>query len=219
MVGKAEKENPLSELRVNYTRGQLLENEIPADPFPLFHAWMQQARAGEIAEPNAMILATIREGRPSARVVLLKDLDERGFVFFSNYLSHKGEEIYQTPFGAITFFWDKLERQVRISGSIERVSEEESTLYFHSRPRLSQIGAWASNQSSVIESRDILQEKFNHLEKKFEGMNPIPKPPYWGGYRLIPDQIEFWQGREGRLHDRILYSLHDKDWKISRLSP
>lgn len=219
MVGKPKKETALHELRVNYTKGQLIESEIPAEPFPLFHSWLDDARQSEIMEPNAMVLSTIRDGKPSARVLLLKGLDERGFVFFTNYLSHKGEEIALNPEGALTFFWDKLERQVRVEGSLTRISEEESTQYFHSRPKMSQIGAWVSNQSSVIESRDILEEKFRMLQEKFEAIDPVPKPPYWGGYLLTPRQIEFWQGREGRLHDRILYFHEKESWAKCRLSP
>ncbi len=220
MVGKAEKETPLSDLRVNYTKGKLLESELTSDPFPLFHGWIADAKEAEIKEPNAMVLSTVRDGKPSSRVLLLKGLDDRGFVFFSNYLSHKGEELALTPYAAMTFFWDKLERQVRIEGKVEKVSEEESTSYFQTRPRMSQIGAWVSNQSSVIENREILEEKMEYLSAKFGGIEPIPKPPHWGGYLLRPVQIEFWQGREGRLHDRILYTLEgEKNWSRCRLSP
>jgi pyridoxamine 5'-phosphate oxidase len=219
MVGKDKKENALHELRVNYTKGQLHESELPTTPSPLFHAWLQDARVAGIQEPNAMVLSTVREGKPSARVVLLKGLDDRGFVFFSNYLSHKGEEIALNPHAAITFFWDKIERQVRIEGIIEKTSEEESVAYFQSRPRLSQIGAWTSNQSFVIENRRILEEKFERIEEKFKTTDPLPKPPYWGGYILRPTQIEFWQGRSSRLHDRILYVKEENKWQTCRLSP
>ncbi len=218
-VGKTMKEESLDSLRVHYSKGELLENHAGSDPFALFNLWMNEARNSDIKEPNAMILSTLRDGRPTARVLLLKGLDERGFVFFTNYLSHKGEDLKASPAASITFFWDHLERQVRIEGIVEKVSEEESTLYFHSRPRASQIGAWVSNQSAIIESREILEEKNNRLNEKFANTEVIPKPPYWGGYLLRPDSIEFWQGRPSRLHDRLLFTKTVDSWKRERLSP
>ena len=215
MVGK---ENALSELRVHYTKGELLEAEISSNPFELFHNWMLDAREAGILEPNAMVLSTIKDQKPSARVVLLKSADEAGFVFYTNYLSHKAEEMYHNPHASLTFFWDKTERQVRIEGKVSKVSEEESTAYFQSRPRMSQVGAWVSNQSSVIADRSVLDEKLEMLLEKF-GDGEIPKPPYWGGYLLVPDSIEFWQGRSSRLHDRILYSKSENSWSFCRLSP
>ncbi|WP_229308443.1 pyridoxamine 5'-phosphate oxidase [Jiulongibacter sediminis] len=219
MVGMKNKDEQLSGMRVNYTKGQLLESEAGMEPFALFHQWMQEAKESEVKEPNAFTLSTIKNQKPSARILLLKGLDDAGFVFFSNYLSHKGEEMAQNPVAAITFFWDHMERQVRIEGQIEKVSEEESIQYFNSRPRGSQIGAWVSNQSSVIHSRAVLEEKNALLEEKFREVNPIPKPPYWGGYRLLPESIEFWQGRPSRLHDRLIYTKKENYWIRERLSP
>ena len=219
MVGKSTKQNNLSDLRVNYDRDELLEQNIGSEPFSLFSDWMEAAKSGEIKEPNAMVLSTIRDEKPTARVVLLKGFDEKGFVFFTNYQSHKGIELEKNPNAAMTFFWDALQRQVRIEGIIEKVSEEESDQYFHSRPILSQIGAWVSNQSTVIKDRTVLEEKNAHLEKKYKNANPIPRPPHWGGYRLKPIEIEFWQGRQNRLHDRILFSKKENSWQTDRLSP
>lgn len=219
MVGKSTKQNNLSDLRVNYDRDELLEQNIGSEPFSLFSDWMEAAKSGEIKEPNAMVLSTIRDKKPTARVVLLKGFDKKGFVFFTNYQSHKGIELEKNPNAAMTFFWDALQRQVRIEGIIEKVSAEESDEYYHSRPKLSQIGAWVSHQSSVIENRAILEEKNAQLEEKFKNVNPIPRPSHWGGYRLKPIEIEFWQGRQNRLHDRILFSKTENTWKRARLSP
>ncbi|MGR3809070.1 pyridoxamine 5'-phosphate oxidase [Jiulongibacter sp. NS-SX5] len=218
-VGISENDQKLSDMRVNYTKGELLESEAGRDPFSLFEQWMKEAKESEVKEPNAFVLSTIKENRPSARVLLLKGLDETGFVFFTNYLSHKGEEMARNNVAAMTFFWDHMERQVRIEGDIEKVSEEESTSYFHSRPRGSQIGAWVSNQSSIIEGREKLEQKNEYLIAKFADTEIIPKPPYWGGYRLIPRSIEFWQGRPSRLHDRLLFCKKENEWSIDRLSP
>ncbi|WP_341224474.1 pyridoxamine 5'-phosphate oxidase [uncultured Arcticibacterium sp.] len=219
MVGKSTKQNNLSGLRVNYNRDELLEQNIGSEPFSLFFDWMEAAKSGEIKEPNAMVLSTIRNEKPTARVVLLKGFDENGFVFFTNYQSHKGTELENNPNAAMTFFWDALQRQVRIEGVIEKVSEEESDEYYHSRPILSQIGAWVSNQSTVIKDRTVLEEKNAQLEEKYKNVNPIPRPPHWGGYRLKPTHIEFWQGRQNRLHDRILFSKKENNWQSERLSP
>ncbi|AWV98214.1 pyridoxamine 5'-phosphate oxidase [Arcticibacterium luteifluviistationis] len=219
MVGKSTKENNLSGLRVNYDRGELLEQNIGSEPISLFSEWMEAAKSGEIKEPNAMVLSTIRDEKPTARVVLLKGFDEKGFIFFTNYQSHKGIQLEKNPNGAITFFWDALQRQVRIEGIIEKVSEEESDEYYHSRPKASQIGAWVSKQSTVIENRDILEEKNTHFEEKYKDVTPIPRPPHWGGYILKPTSIEFWQGRQSRLHDRILFSKQENSWQSERLSP
>jgi pyridoxamine 5'-phosphate oxidase len=219
MVGKSTKHQDLSGLRVNYSKHELLEQNIGHEPISLFSAWMDAAKAGEIKEPNAMVLSTINNGKPSARVLLLKGFDENGFVFYTNYQSHKAEEIAQNSNAALTFFWDALERQVRIEGTIQKVLAKDSDEYFHSRPRQSQIGAWVSNQSSIIPNREVLEEKNKMLENKFKDVEVIPRPPHWGGYLLAPSSIEFWQGRQSRLHDRIYFSLENDSWKRERLSP
>lgn len=209
----------LFEFRENYTQGGLNLNQVLPNPLSQFNLWFDQAVFAELTEPNAMTLATAnKEGKVSARVVLLKEVDSSGFVFFTNYNSNKGADIEQNTSAALVFLWLELERQVRIEGTLEKVSEEDSDNYFHSRPRESQLGAWASDQSKEIASREVLFENFSRLEEKYEG-KPIPRPPFWGGYRLIPVNVEFWQGRPGRLHDRILYSLQNKQWERKRLSP
>lgn len=210
----------ISSLRVHYTINELLEDNILPNPFGQFEVWFEEALEGGILEPNAMILSTAQNNQPKSRIVLLKALDSTGFVFYTNYASHKGQQLAENPFAAISFFWDKMQRQVNIEGVIEKVSGEESDEYFWSRPRGSQIGAWVSNQSEVIESREIIETKLIDFEKKFEGIEFIPRPPHWGGYRLIPSKIEFWQGRPNRLHDRLVYTkAADGSWKIDRLSP
>lgn len=209
----------LAALRENYTKGSLDVKDVATTPIEQFQEWFDEAVASQLLEPNALLLSTVsNENKPSTRVLLLKGLDN-GFTFYTNYLSRKGTELAENPNACITFFWAELERQVRIEGLIEKVSAEESDTYFHSRPRGSQIGAWVSNQSMVIEHREILEEREKHLIEKF-GNEPIPRPPHWGGYRLVPNYIEFWQGRPSRLHDRIAYTLLENgDWKIDRLSP
>ncbi len=209
----------LATLRENYTKGSLDVQDVANTPIEQFQEWFDEAVASQLLEPNALLLSTVsNENKPSTRVVLLKGLDN-GFLFYTNYLSRKGTELAENPNACITFFWAEIERQVRIEGLIEKVSDEDSDAYFHSRPRGSQIGAWVSNQSMVIEHREILEEREKHLIEKF-GNEPIPRPPHWGGYRLVPNYIEFWQGRPSRLHDRIAYTLLENgDWKIDRLSP
>lgn len=209
----------LAALRENYTKGSLDVKDVAATPIEQFQEWFDEAVASQLLEPNALLLSTVsNENKPSTRVLLLKGLDN-GFTFYTNYLSRKGTELAENPNACITFFWAEIERQVRIEGLIEKVSDEDSDAYFHSRPRGSQIGAWVSNQSMVIEHREILEEREKHLIEKF-GNEPIPRPPHWGGYRLVPNYIEFWQGRPSRLHDRIAYTLLENgDWKIDRLSP
>ncbi len=210
----------IADLRKDYTLEGLSETEIDPNPFIQFKKWFEQALAAQLPEPNAMTIATTTpDGKPSARMVLLKDFDERGFVFFTNYNSRKGQELAQNPQAALVFWWAELERQVRILGSVEKVSESESDYYFESRPAKSRLGAWASNQSETIASREFLEQRMQELQSKYENQE-IPRPPHWGGFRVIPTEIEFWQGRSSRLHDRLLYThLDDGSWKIQRLSP
>ena len=210
--------DPIAQLRKNYTFGQLSETEVPHQPLSLFQLWFDQAVKAECPEPNSMTLATAdKAGNPSARIVLLKGADENGFTFFTNYESQKGKELADRPQAALLFHWHELERQVRIKGTVERVSPEESDQYFHSRPPASRIGAWASPQSTAIPNREFLEEAEQRFQSEF-GDTP-PRPEHWGGYRLRPTEIEFWQGRPSRLHDRIHYKLDGGHWKISRLAP
>lgn len=210
----------VADIRKDYKLRSLSENEIDKNPLVQFDLWWQEAVNSQIDEVNAMTLATAnKDGIPSARIVLLKGYDENGFIFFTNYNSHKAKDINDNPHVSLVFFWKELERQVRISGSIEKIAEKESDDYFQSRPLISQLGAWASDQSSVIDSREALEEKFKTLEQYYADKE-ISRPPHWGGYRVIPSLIEFWQGRSGRLHDRIEYTLgKETDWIIKRLSP
>ncbi len=211
----------VADLRQNYTYGDLVENQINSDPIKQFDDWFQTALKADLREPNAMTLATASlDGKPSARIVLLKHYDERGFVFFTNYQSAKGQQLELNPSAALVFLWDKLERQVRIEGSIEKISDSESDDYFHSRPISSQIGAWTSQQSQVIANRETLVTKQQELNQKYQDSEIIPRPPHWGGIRVIPTSIEFWQGRPDRLHDRLIYTkLQRTGWKVARLSP
>lgn len=209
----------VANLRNNYTLNELSENNVSSNPFIQFSEWFKDAVDAKLLEVNAMVLSTIKNGKPSARVVLLKGFDENGFVFFTNYNSHKGQELAGNNASCLTFFWDQLERQIRIEGFMEKVSEEDSNEYFWSRPRQSQIGAWVSSQSEVISGREVLNEKLSFYEQKFENQEVIPRPSHWGGYVLKPESIEFWQGRANRLHDRLLYTHENESWKIDRLSP
>jgi pyridoxamine 5'-phosphate oxidase len=209
----------LEQLRKDYTLKGLDVADVSPQPLVQFKRWFDEALAAEIPEPNAIHLSTVSpEGKPSGRIVLLKGLDERGLVFYSNYLSGKGKAIENQPFISATFFWADLERQVRVEGLAEKVTSAESDAYFQSRPRGSQIGAWVSNQSEEISNRDVLEKNQIRFEQQFKEL-PVPRPPHWGGYRLLPNHFEFWQGRPSRLHDRIFYSLQDENWKIGRLSP
>ncbi len=211
----------LSDMRRDYTRDGLCESQAPLDPFKLFRQWLSQAVETEQppVEANAMTLATVdADGRPHCRVLLLKGLDEQGFTFFGNYESAKGEQLAVRPFAAMTFFWPGLERQVRIEGRVERLSSEESAAYYQQRPLGSRLGAWASPQSRVVADRSALQQLVAVTEARFAGQEP-PCPPHWGGYRLLPDRLEFWQGRPSRLHDRLNYRLNDGQWLRERLAP
>ncbi|CAG4893938.1 pyridoxamine 5'-phosphate oxidase [Paraburkholderia gardini] len=209
----------LAELRKNYSLGSLDEADVDRDPIRQFDRWFAQALDAKLPEPNTMTLATVDgHGRPSARIVLIKGVDERGFTFFTNYESRKGRALAENPRASLLFYWIELERQVRIEGTVVKTSEAESDAYFASRPASSRIGAWASEQSQVIESRTVLEARERDFSERF-GDDP-PRPPHWGGYRLIPDAIEFWQGRPSRMHDRLLFTRTTAgDWQIARLSP
>jgi pyridoxamine 5'-phosphate oxidase len=211
---------PLADLRKDYSLAGLAEKELARDPFRQFEKWFQEAEAAKIPEANAMTLATAtRDGRPSSRTVLLKGVDGRGFVFYSNYESRKGRELEANPRATLVFPWLALERQVIVEGAVARVAREESEAYFHSRPRASQLAAWVSQQSSIIASRAVLDESFKALEKKYAGQD-VPLPPHWGGWRLTPETVEFWQGRRSRLHDRLRFRREkDGAWSIERLAP
>ncbi|AEK63602.1 pyridoxamine 5'-phosphate oxidase [Collimonas fungivorans] len=213
------KDQSIADLRIDYSQASLSEADSAADPITQFGTWFDEAIQAEVPEANAMSLATVgRNGRPSSRIVLIKQFDERGFTWFTNFDSRKGHELLEHPYGALLFHWVALERQVRIEGKVERVSESESDAYFHSRPLRSRLGAIASAQSQPIGSRDLLEAEYAKAEKEF-GDHP-PRPNHWGGYRLLPDTVEFWQGRRSRLHDRILYTLDaDGNWRRQRLQP
>ncbi len=210
----------LPKLRSEYSKASLDVSSILADPIKQFEKWFQEALEAKVLEPNAMNLATINgNNRPSSRIVLLKGIEQEKFLFYSNYQSAKGKELDQNPACALTFFWPELERQVRIEGIADRVDDKRSEQYFQSRPRGSQVGAWTSPQSSIIESRAILEERAKQIEKRFEGLSVLPKPNQWGGYQVDAQIIEFWQGRPNRLHDRIQFFKIDNTWKMHRLAP
>jgi pyridoxamine 5'-phosphate oxidase len=209
----------IADIRKDYQLKSLTEAEVAKNPFAQFSIWWDEAIGSAIDEVNAMALSTVSaEGRPSARIVLLKGYDEKGFVFFTNYESAKGRQIEQQPFASLLFFWKELERQVRIEGVVTKVAEEESDAYFNSRPAGSRLGAWASPQSQKIADRSVLEEALKAVTAEYSELI-IPRPPHWGGYRVTPSRIEFWQGRSNRLHDRILYEQIDNNWLISRLAP
>lgn len=209
----------IADLRREYARARLDEKDVSRDPIAEFARWFAEAQAAEVEEPNAMVLATATpDGAPSARVVLLKGFDERGFVFFTDYRSRKGAELEANPRAALVLHWSELERQVRISGEVTRTSMEESETYYRSRPLGSRLGAWVSHQSRAIPSREVLEDGLREVERRFAG-GEVPLPPYWGGYRVKPEAIEFWQGRENRLHDRIRYQREGPIWRIERLGP
>ena len=210
----------IADIRTDYKKGALDEHEVDSSPFDQFNTWFKEAVRSEIPEVNAMALATSgNDGRPSVRMVLLKQYDEKGFVFFTNYGSAKSKDLNVNPQAALLLFWEPLERQVRIVGRVEKISPAESFEYFRTRPIDSRLGAWASQQSSEISARSLLEKAFMEMLEKFKN-GEIPLPPQWGGYRVIPDEFEFWQGRSNRLHDRIAYRLENSGrWKIVRLSP
>jgi pyridoxamine 5'-phosphate oxidase len=209
----------IADLRREYALARLDEKDVSRDPIAEFARWFAEAQAAEVEEPNAMILATATsDGIPSARVVLLKGFDERGFVFFTDYRSQKGAELETNPRAALVLHWSELERQVRITGDVTRTSAEESETYYRSRPLGSRLGAWVSHQSQAISSRAALEGGLREVERRFAG-GDVPLPPYWGGYRVKPGAIEFWQGRENRLHDRIRYVREGETWRIERLAP
>ena len=209
----------ITELRIQYSRGALDERDVDPNPFVMFQQWLELAIAENLPEPNAMVVATAAlDAKPSARVVLLRGVDERGFVFFTNYSSRKGKEFKDNPFAALVFFWQPLHRQIRIEGRVERVNAQESDAYFNSRPRGAQLSAAASPQSQVIPNREFLETRVTELDVKFP--NHVLRPAQWGGYRVVPDVFEFWQGRENRMHDRLRYTRGvNNAWKIERLAP
>lgn len=210
----------IADLRKEYTKATLDVKSVNKNPVLQFGKWFDEALQSNALEPSAMTLATISEsGKPSARIVLLKGIENDQFYFYTNYQSQKGQELEKNAACALTFFWPELERQVRISGLAQRATAEESDKYFQSRPRGSQIGAWASPQSVVIKDRDLLEQRVKELEKKYKADKVLPRPKQWGGYAIIPFEIEFWQGRASRLHDRILYTLINGKWQINRLAP
>ena len=209
----------LAALRRDYALATLEERDVDPDPIRQFERWFADAAAARVPEPNAMTLSTAtRDGVPSARIVLLKGVDANGFAFFTDYRSRKGAELAENPLAALTFLWKEIERQVRITGSVARVSTEESEAYFRTRPPGSRLGAWASHQSAVLASREELQARVQDMAARFPD-GDVPLPPHWGGFRVTPDEIEFWQGRPSRLHDRLLYRRGERDWEICRLSP
>ena len=213
-------DSSIADLRQNYTLAGLSQEDLDSNPIAQFNVWFQQALDADLLEPNAMTVATATpDGKPTARIVLLKGVDKRGFVFYTNYESQKGQQLIANPYAALVFLWDKLERQVRIEGKVVKLDREESEAYFHSRPKASQLGAWASDQSRVIPNRDVLEQKLTDLQNQYKDKT-VPIPEHWGGFRVVPSRIEFWQGRPSRLHDRLIYDLQDDgSWQIERLSP
>ena len=210
----------IASIRRDYQLKSLSEQDVLTDAIQQFTIWWEEALKAEIDEVNAMTVSTTKaDGRPTSRIVLLKGYDEKGFVFFTNYDSHKGQELIRKPFASLLFFWKELERQVRIEGKCEKISPEESDAYFYSRPLGSRLGAWASPQSQVIPNREVLENQAEQLTLKYsDGI--VPRPPHWGGFRVVPDSIELWQGRSNRLHDRILYTKNESsNWGIARLAP
>jgi pyridoxamine 5'-phosphate oxidase len=209
----------INTLRHDFSKQSLNENDVDKNPILQFEKWFKEAVEAKVNEPNAMTVCTAtKDGKPSARILLIRNFDENGFVFYTNYNSRKGLEIEENPYCSILFFWPELERQVRIEGVLQKQNKEESDIYFQTRPRTSKLGAWSSPQSKVIESRNVLDEAYQKNSEKFPGDN-VPRPEFWGGYLLKPNSIEFWQGRPSRLHDRIVYKKQNAEWEIMRLAP
>ena len=209
----------IANLRKDYSLQSLSEDDVDVNPITQFEKWWNEVIESKIEEPNAMTLATAtKEGRPDARIVLLKGFSDKGFIFFSNYESRKARELNDNPLASLVFFWRELERQIRVEGNVKRISSEESDEYFLKRPRESRISAWSSPQSTVIQGREKLENAIKEFKLQFPGES-VPRPPYWGGYIVIPEVIEFWQGRRNRLHDRIRYICHGNQWDIERLAP
>lgn len=212
------KSTPIRDIRRQYNKSALTGSDINKNPFTQFQKWFSDSLKSGFMEPNAMILATATpKGKPSARIVLLKGLTDKGFIFYTNYKSKKGGELKNNPFASLLFYWDRLERQIRVEGKVKKITKAQSEKYFNSRPYASRIGAWSSNQSSVITGRGELDKAFMKYSKMYP--EHVPLPEYWGGYILIPYEFEFWQGRANRLHDRLKYKKSSSGWKIERLAP
>ena len=220
MLSKFMSKSPIADLRRDYALNSLQEAEVAKDPFDQFTVWWEQATRAAIDEVNAMTLSSLNGNTPESRIVLLKGYDKNGFVFFTNYESAKGQQLKANPACSLLFFWKELERQIRIIGTATPIDATASDAYFHSRPLGSQLGAWASPQSQVVENKKWLEEQYAALEKQYQGQSVIPRPPHWGGYCVNPSRIEFWQGRPSRMHDRITYTKEQTgNWKIERLAP
>lgn len=213
------KKPSIAHLRREYSTRGLIEKNAPRDPLSLFQRWFKEALKAKVLDANALAVTTVSSaGRPSSRMVLLKDFSAKGFVFFTNYQSRKGLELKRRPVASLLFFWPQLGRQVRIDGRVQKVTPQESDAYFKTRPRGSQLGAWASEQSRVVENREALEKRMEELKMRYRGRN-VPRPAHWGGYRVIPGSIEFWKGRPNRLHDRLLYRKAGSRWVRTRLAP
>jgi pyridoxamine 5'-phosphate oxidase len=207
-------------MRKHYQHEGLAEQQLMAEPVAQFTEWFHQAVEAGVTEPNAMVLSTAdAQGRPSSRTVLLKGYDRRGFVFFTNYGSRKGSELSVNPWASLLFPWISISRQVVVSGPVEKIGRDETAAYFRTRPHGSQLGAWASEQSSPVSSREVLERRYAELERRYPEGEGVPVPPFWGGYRVVPEAVEFWQGRENRLHDRLRYLSEDGGWRVERLCP
>jgi pyridoxamine 5'-phosphate oxidase len=213
------KRTSIAHLRREYRSRALLEKNAPRNPLTLFQQWFKESLKSKVVDANAFAVATVsRSGIPSNRIVLLKGLDHQGFIFFTNYQSQKGREIIQKPVASLLFFWPQLIRQIRVDGKVEKISAKESDAYFKTRPRGSQLGAWTSEQSEWVPNRDFLEKRMKTLEEQYQGKS-IPRPSHWGGFRVIPQYIEFWQGRPNRLHDRLRYAHSKSGWRMNRLAP